>query len=29
LDIILDFHCRESFRVLKRRRARKFVDFER
>jgi hypothetical protein len=27
--IILDFHCRESFIVLKRRRARKFVDFER
>jgi hypothetical protein len=27
--IILDLHCRESFIVLKRRRARKFVDFER
>jgi len=25
----LQFNCRESFRILKRRRARKFVDFER
>lgn len=29
VGIIMVLHCRKSFKVLKRRRTRKFVDFER